>query len=221
MIVAIDGPAGVGKSAVARRLASKLGFVFLDTGALYRAVTWKACQEGIPLERTDAILRSWEGSRLDLSGSGDGFRILLDGRDISDELRRPEVERNVKTLAENPRIREAMVARQREFARGRDVVAEGRDTTTVVFPDADVKFYLDAELSERVRRRTEQRKNAGLPGQEAEVRKGIQDRDHADRTREISPLVRSEDSTYVDTTRMDLEEVVDRMVEEIEQARGQ
>lgn len=221
MIVAIDGPAGVGKSAAARRLARRLGFVFLDTGALYRAVTWKALQEGIPLERTDEVLRSWERSRVDLSGSGDEFRVRLDGRDISRELRRPEVEGGVQAAAEDPRVRQAMVSLQRSFARGRDVVAEGRDTTTVVFPDAEVKFYLDADLAERARRRARQREEAGLPADPEEVEREIEARDEADRSRDVSPLVQAKDSIRIDTTHLALEEVVERMAGHVAKRRAQ
>lgn len=220
MIVAIDGPAGVGKSSAARRLARRLGFVFLDTGALYRAVTWKAIREGIPLEKTEEVLRSWQASDAELAGTGDEFRVRLDGRDISDELRRPEVESSVQTLAENSRIREAMVTLQQSFARGRDVVAEGRDTGTVVFPDAEVKFYLDADLEERVRRRRDQREEAGLPADEKVVRREIEARDSADISRKISPLKRAEDSILLDTTGRSLDEVVERMVEVVEEKRG-
>lgn len=206
---------------MARSLAGRLGFIFLDTGALYRAITWKACQEGIPLDRTDEVLRSWEGSQVDLSGSGAEFRVRLDGKDISAELRRPEVEQNVRTLAEEPRVRKAMVALQRAFARGRDVVAEGRDTTTVVFPEADLKFYLDADLSERARRRRKQREEADLPGDEAKVKREIEERDLADSSRETSPLIRGPGSIYMDTTRLDLEEVVRQMTERVEKKRTQ
>ena len=220
MIVAIDGPAGVGKSTAARRLAARLGFVFLDTGALYRAVTWKACQEGIPLERTDEVLRAWGGSQVDLSGGPDGFRVLLDGRDISEELRLPEVERNVRRLAGEPRVREALVSLQREFARDRDVVAEGRDTGTVVFPGAELKFYLDADLGERAQRRRKQREKAGLASDESQVLGEIRERDEADRLREISPLKQAEDSICINTTRLTLDEVVQQMAERVAERRG-
>jgi cytidylate kinase len=221
VIVAIDGPAGVGKSSAARGLARKLGYAFLDTGALYRAVAWKALREGIPLDRTGEILEMWKRTRVKLAGSGGEFRVFLDGSDVSGELRRPDVEEGVRNLARDPRIREAMVVLQRAFAKGRDIVAEGRDTGTVVFPRAEVKFYLDADLDVRARRRRLQRAGEGIDLTEGEVRKGIEDRDRSDMNRSVAPLKRAEDSIYLDTTRLDLSQVIQRMADGVEKRRAQ
>lgn len=208
MIIALDGPAGAGKSTVARLLARALGLVFLDTGAMYRAVTLVVLERGIAPD--DARGCTSVARELHLSFDPDGH-LRIDGRPGEPAIRSPEVTRNVSLVAAHPDVRVAVVAEQRAIAaRGRGVVAEGRDTTTVVFPDADHKFYLDASLDERARRRALQE---GKPERAAELLGELERRDRLDSSREHSPLTLAPDAVHVDTDGMTAEDVVARILD--------
>ena len=176
-VITLDGPAGAGKSTVARRLAEKLGLKFLDTGAMYRAFTWAALERGVDLRDTPALVRLIRGSLLDF----DRGRVMLDGWDITDEIRAERVTKNAVFLADPPAVREELVRLQREFGKEGGLVTEGRDQGTVVFPDADFKFYLDAAIDVRARRRVEELKKRGEPATLKEIEAGIADRDGRDR----------------------------------------
>jgi cytidylate kinase len=205
-VVAIDGPAGAGKSTVARRLAERLGYRFLDTGALYRALTLAVLRAGIDPARDEGGVADLAGRvRIALEPRGTSLRVVLDGEDVSDEIRGPAVTRAVSAVAAVPAARAAMVPFQRDFAAAGGVVAEGRDIGTVVFPDAQRKFFLDADPAVRAARRALERGEADVAAVEREIR----DRDRRDRERDVAPLVPAEDAEIVDTTHLDAAAVVD------------
>jgi CMP/dCMP kinase len=206
-IVAIDGPAGAGKSTVARIVAGRLGLCFLDTGAMYRALTWVAIQRGIdPKDR--ARLEALAGQlELDFDRNG---RIRIDGQPGEPMIRRPEVEAQVSDVSMHPGLRERIVARQRELAmRWRGAVAEGRDTTTAVFPDATFKFFLHASPEIRARRRALQ---LGSPEREGEILAAILERDRKDKQRPVSPLTEAPDAQRIEADGPDASEVAERIV---------
>ena len=204
-VVAIDGPAGAGKSSIARRLARALGWAYLDSGALYRAVTWMALKRGVALDDEAALAELARGLDLELEAGG---ALRVGGRGVTDSIRRPRVTEAVSTVASVPAVRAVMVAHQRRFAaQNPRVVAEGRDMGTVVFPDADVKIYLDADTGERARRRLRQEGEVAEGADEASVRAGIEARDQHDQSREVAPLRVAEDAWTLDTSQMTLDEV--------------
>lgn len=209
-VVAIDGPAGAGKSTVARLVAERLGCLYLNTGAMYRAVTWQALQENVDLEDEDALVELAE--RCEISFEDNGSRVLLNGLDVSRQTRFPEVDKNISTVVKFPRLRAAIVRQQQRIGQLGAVVSEGRDLTTVVFPDADVKIYLDASLSERAKRRHVELNQKGHELDLAQVEQDTARRDTADRTREHSPLRVAPDAAPIDTTNMTIEQVVEAIV---------
>ena len=210
MIVAIDGPAGAGKSTVARSLAGRLGFRYLDTGAMYRALTWLALQEGVDLEDGPAL-----GSLADTAPiSFDGERVLIRGHDVTEEIRQAEIDRVVSAVARHPQVRRVMRDRQRELAEQGDAVIEGRDIGTVVCPSADVKVYLVADAAERARRRVADRPEIGAEALATDLRMRDQ--------RDAAQMQPASDAERIDTTELEVEEVVDRierLVEEREKAQ--
>ena len=208
MIIAIDGPSGAGKGTIARTLAQELGCRHIDTGAMYRAVAWKAIQEGIPLDDEDAITDRARRSEIVVEGGV----VMIDGEDITRAIRTPEIDSAASAVARLPRVREVLVAQQRDLAIGGDIVMEGRDIGTVVFPDADVKIYLDASEEERARRRVTDTAHASSQAGHAAVAEAIKARDTADSTRKASPLAMAPDAIRIDTTSMPVLEVVDRVL---------
>ncbi len=211
----MDGPAAAGKSTVARALARRLGFQYLDTGAMYRAATYRALSAGVDVEDADALARAVAGCRIELGPADGGMRVLCDGRDVTAEIRSPEVTQNVYRLADQPAVRQILIEQQRAFARGRDVVAEGRDQGTEVFPDAAVKFYLDASFDVRARRRLIDVAGAGAPARLEEVTEQMADRDARDRRRPMGALRQGEDMVCIDSTDMSVDQVVAAMLEQI------
>lgn len=204
-VVAIDGPAGAGKSSVARGLARALGFAYLDTGAMYRAVTYEALRRGLSLEQGGLLAEMARGLALSLAPDG---RVAIDDQDVTEHLRGEAVNAGVSLVAAVPEVRGVMVGHQRRFAEvnGR-IVAEGRDIGTVVFPDAAAKLYLDARPEERARRRLGETEGAGAPQDLKRVRAGIERRDHLDSTRAASPLTQAPDAWRLDTTHLTLDQV--------------
>jgi len=216
MIIAIDGPAGAGKSTVAKILAKKLNYLYIDTGSMYRALTLKAIAESIDIEDTARLIQMAKASRLDLMNNPDGsMKVILDDKDVSLSLREPRITRLVSDLAKIKEIREVMLGLQRKLGRQRDSVLDGRDIGTVVFPNADKKFYIDADFKERVRRRYKELKDLGQNVTFEAIEADLGNRDTIDSTREFAPLKKADDAIYIDTTNMTIEEVVNRLLRDI------
>jgi cytidylate kinase len=209
-VIAIDGPSGVGKGTVARALAAALGYRHVDTGAMYRAVAWRAQQLGVDLDSEDAVTAVARGAVIEVDGS----RVVIDGTDVSSAIRTPEVDRATTRVARLPKVRAELVARQRALADREPVVMEGRDIGTVVFPSAAVKIYLDASPEERARRRAHDPAHTAAQTQDlAHIAEAMQRRDENDRTRQASPLSIAADATVVDTTGVEAAQVVERVLE--------
>jgi len=211
MIIAIDGPAGSGKSTVAQLVAGRLGFHYLDTGAMYRAVAHRALALGIPLSDEDAVAAIAARDRITFGhepGATLPSIVRIDGEDVTTAIRLPEIDDAVSAVARLPRVREAMVAQQRLIGGTDDIVVEGRDIGTVVFPDAELKVFLTATPEERARRRAAQQAMSGIEVDPTGVQEALKRRDSADSTRDHSPLVPAADAVELDTTGLSLMEVV-------------
>jgi cytidylate kinase len=214
-VIAIDGPSGVGKGTVARAVAAALGYRHVDTGAMYRAVAWRAQQLAIDLDDEDAVVTVARAAVIEISGS----RVVIDGTDVSAAIRTPDIDRATTRVARLPRVRAELVARQRALADQGPVVMEGRDIGTVVFPAAAVKIYLDASPEERARRRAHDPAHTAAQTQDlARIAEAMQRRDENDRTRQASPLSIAADAIVVDTTGVPAAQVVER-VRDIVRAR--
>lgn len=211
-VIAIDGPAAAGKSTTARLVAARLGYQYLDTGAMYRAVTVLALRDGIPPGDGDALTRLAEQIKIVFETHDDVNRVFVNDEEMTKEIRTPEVTRHVSEVSAHPGVRAAMVALQKAIGRNGSVVAEGRDTTTVVFPDADLKIYLDAAVNERAKRRVLDLERLGRPASQPEIEADIRRRDSYDSGREHSPLTQASDAHVIDTTDLTIEQQVDRIV---------
>jgi cytidylate kinase len=208
MIIAIDGPAGSGKSSTAKAVAERLGITFLDTGAMYRAITLKCLRGGIKAADTDALAAAAAAADISFTGQPENVRVILDGEDVTEAIRSDAVTRNVSDYCTPAAVRSHLVRQQRKIAEGRSVVCEGRDIGTVVFPDADLKFFLVASVEERARRRQRDFLQMGVSKSLGELAAEIAERDRKDSTRQVSPLRRAADAEEVDTTGMTLDEQV-------------
>ena len=206
LIIAIDGPVGSGKSTVARRVAELLGYTHLDSGAMYRAVAWKALREGVPLDSPEQLATLASRVRIDLVPRGGMQQVILDGEDITDLIRTPEVSHASSVVAVVAGVRHPLVAEQRRAGAQGGVVMEGRDIGSVVFPHADLKIYLDASPEARAQRRWQELDEKGEASDPSIVLAGVHERDRRDRERKVSPLVRAADAVVVDNTAMDAEE---------------
>jgi cytidylate kinase len=206
LIIAIDGPVGSGKSTVARRVAELLGYKHLDSGAMYRAVAWKALQDKVPLDSPAQLSALAESVRIDLVSRGAKLLVILNGEDVTERIRTPEVSRAASIVAVVPGVRHPMVAEQRRAGMQGGVVMEGRDIGSVVFPHADLKIFLDASPDVRAIRRHRELQEKGEPMELDRVLADVHERDRRDRERKMSPLVRAADAVVVDNTAMDAEE---------------
>lgn len=209
MIIAIDGPSGAGKGTVARAVAHGLHYTHVDTGAMYRAVAWLALQKQLPLDDEASVTPVAQHATFDLSGG----RVRIDGHDVTDLIRTPQMDTAATSVARLPAVRAVLVGRQRAMGARGEIVMEGRDIGTTVFPHADVKIYLDADPEERARRRANDPAHSGQPANVANVATAMQARDQSDRTRATSPLVIAADALRIDTTHLSIQDVVDRVLE--------
>ena len=217
-IVTIDGPSGVGKSTISRRVAAHLSFTYLDTGAMYRAVALQLQNSNVELSDEAAVQECLQKVSLELlpaATEDDEVTVLLDGQDISLAIRSPEISMLASKVSALPAVREKLTAMQQEIGKKGQIVAEGRDTGTVVFPAAAWKFYLDADPAERMRRRSAQMRLAGKEVDEEELLQMILKRDHDDQARTIAPLCKAEDATVIDTSVLSIDEVVAKMLRNV------
>lgn len=216
LVVTIDGPAASGKSTMARLLAEKLDATFLDTGAMYRTVTLAAVRDGVELADEEQLLRVLDRHRFDFEAARGTMFARIDGEDVTEAIRDSGLTAQVRHVAAAGRVREKLVALQRAFAaRHRRVVTEGRDQGTVVFPDAQIKFYLTASAAERARRRKAELGAKGLPADLEEIRKALEARDRSDESRAVGPLKPAPDAVRVDTTGLTIPEAVERLYRHI------
>lgn len=211
-VVAIDGPAGSGKGTVAKLIAQKLNLTYIDTGAMYRAVAYATLKNNIAIDDKDAIVSLARNCNIDFKDN----KTYLNDEDISHEIRTMEVTKIVSQISSIVELRELLVEQQREMGSKTDVVMEGRDITTVVFPDANYKFYLDASVEARALRRFKENQEKGIESSYDEILENIKKRDYNDMHKEVGSLTRTEDSVYIDSTNLTIDEVVNKMIEVIE-----
>jgi cytidylate kinase len=209
MIVAIDGPAGSGKSTVAKLIAQRLDFLYLDTGAIYRALTLKVLEEGVDLKDRESIVNQAKVCQIEFKGT----KVLLNGQDVTLKIRDPQIDKSISQVAQIPEVRAELVKVQRGIGGIRDCVVEGRDITTVVFPKAEVKIFLDADFSQRVIRRLGDFKKNNVEVNPDVVEDDLKERDQADMSRQVGPLKKAKDAVYLDTTNLSIEEVVEKVLE--------
>lgn len=208
-IVAIDGPAGAGKGTITKQVGEKLGLVNIDTGAMFRCVALNILQKGIKIENEKEIKELLDKIEIDMKEGGE---VFLNGEDVTKKIREDEVNHFVSPISVIPIVRKRLLDLQRKIAQGKNVIMEGRDIGTVVFPNADVKIYLDASAEERARRRVKQNQEKGIDSSYEEVLKEIIDRDKRDSTRKVAPLKQAEDAIYIDSTNMSINEVTEEIV---------
>lgn len=213
IVVAIDGPAGTGKGTVTKIIAERLNLIYIDTGAMYRAVALKALKCKVKPEETKKIEKILKDISIKLNRVNEKQQVILDGVDVTEEIRTPEVDSVVAKFAAVKQVRDKMTPLQREMISEGNIIMEGRDIGTEVFPDADVKIYLDATIEERAKRRYKQNLEKGIECSYEEILAGIKERHILETTREIAPLRQSEDAIYVDSTKLSIEEVVQKIID--------
>lgn len=212
-VIAIDGPAGAGKSTIAKLIAKRLGFLYIDTGAMYRALTLKAIKSGVDFSDSTKIVDLMTNTDIKLVNKSDGsIEVLLDGSIVTDDIRKPEITKYVSLVAKISGVRKQMLVLQRQLGLSSSCVLDGRDIGTVVFPDAYKKFFLDANFNERVKRRYKELKDVDSAISAIDVACDLKNRDTIDSTRECAPLKQAEDAIYIDTTNMTIEEVVNSLL---------
>ena len=211
IIIAIDGPAASGKSTLAKDLADKLGYLYVDTGAMYRAITFYALEHKI-VDDNDELIKILHDLKLELEYENKLTRVFINNEEVTEKIRTPEVNSKVSDISKIKEVRTEMVKLQREMANNKNLVVEGRDTTTVVFPNADLKIFLTADVKERARRRYLEYKEKGEDVILEDVEASINNRDHIDSSRSVSPLKKADDAIEVDTTDLTIEEEINRIV---------
>ncbi len=219
LVIAIDGPSGVGKSSLGKALARRLGILYIDSGAVYRAVALGALNAGVELEDVNALAAIASRSDIRLGGDPDHLRVFLDNREVTREIRQPETSHAASVIATVPEVRKAVVLKLREMSHGGGVVMDGRDIGTKVFPDAQVKLFLDAAPDVRARRRWEEDRMRGRDVTIDEVSGELQSRDRRDTERLATPLIQADDAIFIDTSDMELDRVVNRVLEIVESRR--
>ncbi|MFD2925824.1 (d)CMP kinase [Halobacillus naozhouensis] len=212
LAIAIDGPAAAGKSTVAKRVAHQLSYIYIDTGAMYRSLTLKAIQSGADLEKESELAVLLKATDIELIQKRDGQHVMMDGEDVSHDIRTNEVTSQVSIVAKHREVREEMVRRQQELVEERGVVMDGRDIGTHVIPDAEVKIFMIASVEERAERRHKENLEKGFTSDLEQLKMEIRKRDELDSKRETAPLVKAEDAIEVDTTSLTIEEVVSQIV---------
>ena len=217
--IAIDGPAGAGKSSIAKEAARRLGFVYVDTGALYRTVALSALNQGVDLENSDAVIASLDGTDIRLAFEDGTQKVLLNGQDVSDSIRTEQVSAGASKVSAIPAVREFLFGLQKNIAASCDCLMDGRDIGTVVLPDADLKIFLTASPEERARRRYEQNRERGMEADYDAILAEVNQRDYQDTHREIAPLRQAGDAVLLDSTHMSFQEVVDRLLQLVEEKR--
>ncbi len=219
-VVAIDGPAGSGKGTITNLVGEKVGLINVDTGAMYRCVTLYMIENGISPDDIESINKMLESIDIDIKRIDDDDRFFLNGRDVSKEIREKDVNEHVSPYSQIPEIRKAMSKLQRKMGENADIIMEGRDIGTSVFPDADVKIYLDATPEERARRRMKQNMEKGLIMSYEDVLAAIIQRDNNDKNRSVDPLRQAEDAIYIDTTELSIDEVVEKVIDIIQEKKS-
>ena len=212
-IVAVDGPAGSGKGTVTKLVGEREKLIYIDTGAMYRCVTLYMLRNQIDIENMKKVNESLENIKIQLKIEKNKQKVYLNGEDVSLEIRTEKVHQFVSPVSKIPMVREKLTEEQRKMSQSQDIIMEGRDIGTVVFPNADVKIYLDATPEERARRRVLQNKEKGIETSYEEVLENIKDRDYRDSNREIAPLRKAEDAIYIDSSDMTIEEVVNKVID--------
>jgi len=216
LIIAIDGPAGSGKSTLAKGVAKQLGYLYLDTGAMYRAITWVALKNKVDLSQIKKLQEIASNAKLEFQQVGDQTKVCVNGQDVSEEIREPLISNHVSTVAKVKEVRDCMVAHQRRMGEKGGVVLEGRDIGTVVFPDADIKFYVVANVQERARRRQIELKEMGIELSLEKLVRDLGQRDFVDQSREVSPLKPAVDAIRIDSTNLTIQEKTDLALSHIQ-----
>ncbi len=219
LVIAIDGPSGAGKSTTARLLAERMGYIYIDTGAMYRSVGWKAAREGIDPADESKLAELCSRTEVTIKKDNSDPRFFVDGIDVTGEIRTPEMGMMASAVSKSPAVRARLLTFQRDLGCEGGVVMDGRDIGTVVFPDADVKFYLDASAEERGKRRYLELRAKGMDVDPARIRQEIEARDRQDSGRELAPLKKADDAVPIDSSAMSIEDVLSRMLSVIEKAK--
>jgi CMP/dCMP kinase len=210
--IAIDGPAAAGKSTVAKIIAQKLSYIYVDTGAMYRSLTWKALREGVELENPDKLFELLKKTDITLVNEANKQKVMVNGIDVTEEIRKPDVTRNVSIVSKHKSVRNEMVRRQQELGKNGGVVMDGRDIGTHVMPGAEVKIFLLASVDERAIRRHRENIEKGIESDLEQIKKEIAERDKLDTERKIAPLKKADDAIEIDTTSLSVKEVADKIL---------
>lgn len=218
--IAIDGPAGAGKSSIAKEAAKQLGFIYVDTGALYRTVAFNAIRKGADLNDPDAVVRTLTGTDISLAFENGSQKVLLNGEDVSSKIRTEEISAGASKVSAIPKVREFLFDLQKSIAANNNCLMDGRDIGTVVLPNADLKVFLTATPEERARRRYQQNLDRGMDADYDKILEEVNQRDYQDTHRDIAPLRRADDAVLLDTTELNFDEVVDQLLKLVEERRN-